>query len=123
MYIILSFNTFNLLLRFIPSKSYDFHVHNLYSTFNVRNTNGLCIWNILNYIFNVNLKYYSPSHNYQTCLKQSVNLNMPITHKEFCGKKVVNACISLCIMPNINLLLNKNKNHLKDLNLNHVLLY
>jgi len=33
-------------------------------------------WNILNHIFNVDLKYYSPSHNYQTRLKQSVNLNI-----------------------------------------------
>ena len=54
--------TLNSLLRFILLKPYDFHVDDFYRTFNVRNLNGLYIWNILNYIFNMNLKEYYLSH-------------------------------------------------------------
>jgi hypothetical protein len=118
--------TLNSLLRFILLKPYDFHVDDLYNTFNVRNLNGLYIWNILNYIFNSDLKNNYPSHRYQTRLKKSVNLNMPVIHKEFGRKMVINVGIRLCIVLNINLKSYKNKYHykkyLKHLNLNHIIL-
>lgn len=63
------------------------------------------------------------SHNYQTRLKQSVNLDKSVAHKEFRKKVIIHVdiCI-LCIMLNINLILYKYKYHyktyLKDLNLN-----
>lgn len=71
--------TLNSLFQFILSKSYDFHANYFYGTFNIRNLNRLYLYtlNIRNHIFNVDLNYYSTSHNYQTRLKQSVNLNIP----------------------------------------------
>jgi len=84
----------------------------------------LYVWNILNHIYNIGLKYCSSSHNYQTRLKQSANLNIPVTNKEFVRKMVINVGFCLCIMLNINLTLYRNKyyqkKYLKDLNLNHI---
>jgi hypothetical protein len=96
-------------------KPYDFHVDDLYNTFNVRNLNGLYIWNILNYILNSDLKNNYPSHRYQTRLKKSVFPNMPKTHKEFGRKMVINVGIRLYTMLNINLKSYKNKYHYKKI--------